>query len=177
MGGWKMRPRQAAMERPKGGNAPSRNEITDSAHVTRKGDESMTVAKNEINALLRSSINRRRLLAGAGATGLAVPLLGALPNDALLVRGVAAQAEPTQGGTITWADYEPNTMNPYIASEAIARSAIALVNRGLTGVSPDGAVVPVMAAEIPSEENGGITNDGKTMTWKLKPGLLWSDGE
>ena len=137
----------------------------------------MTVVKHEINALLRSSINRRRLIAGAGAVGLAVPMLGALPGETLRVRGAAAQAEPTQGGTITWADYEPNTMNPYIASEAIARSAIALVNRGLIGVSPDGAVVPALAAEVPSEENGGIANDGKTITWKLKPGLLWSDGE
>jgi peptide/nickel transport system substrate-binding protein len=137
----------------------------------------MTIAKNEINALLRSSINRRRLIAGAGSAGLALPLLGAGPGEPFRAQGAAAQAEPTPGGTITWADYEPNTMNPYIASEAIARSAIALVNRGLVGVSPDGAVVPVLAAEIPSEENGGITNDGKTITWKLKPGLRWSDGE
>ena len=137
----------------------------------------MTIAKNEINAFLRNSINRRRLIGGAGATGLAVPLLGAFPGETLRARGAAAQAEPAQGGTITWADYEPNTMNPYIASEAIARSAIAVVNRGLTGVSPDGEVVPVLVAEIPSEENGGITNDGKTITWTLKPGLLWSDGE
>ena len=82
----------------------------------------MTNAKNEINALLRSSINRRRLIAGAGSAGLALPLLGAGPGETFRSQGAAAQAEPTQGGTITWADYEPNTMNPYIASEAIARA-------------------------------------------------------
>ena len=106
----------------------------------------MTAAKNEINALLRNSINRRSLI--VGATGLAVPLLGVFPGETLWARRAVAQAEPTQGGAITWADYEPNTMNPYIASEAIARSAIAVVNRGLT-VSPDGRVMPVMVTEIP----------------------------
>ncbi|MFN8663380.1 MAG: peptide ABC transporter substrate-binding protein [Thermomicrobiales bacterium] len=110
-------------------------------------------------------------MAGAGAVAIIHPLLGHSPLAS------AAQDAPTQGGTITWADYEPNTLNPYIASEAIARSAIALVNRGLTSVSPDGVVTPVLVTEIPTVENGGITNDGKTITWKLKPDLLWSDGE
>jgi peptide/nickel transport system substrate-binding protein len=116
-------------------------------------------------------LNRRQLVAGASALAVVHPLLGHSPAAR------AVQDGPTQGGTITWADYEPNTLNPYIASEAIARATIALVNRGLTSVSPDGTVIPMLAAEIPSVENGGITNDGKTITWKLKPGLLWSDGE
>jgi peptide/nickel transport system substrate-binding protein len=30
--------------------------------------------------------------------------------------------------------------------------------------------------EIPSVENGGITEDLKQITWKITPGLLWSDG-
>lgn len=120
-----------------------------------------------------SLLNRRRLLAGAGAGAIGI----ALPVTAGRDYARAAQDTPTPGGTITWADYEPNTMNPYIASEAIARSAIAVVNRGLTSVSAAGEVVPVLVEEIPSVENGGISNDGKTITWTLKPGLLWSDGE
>src|SRR5262245_29469613 len=120
----------------------------------------MSAAKNQsglpslatVDVLLGSSLNRRRLIATAGAAGVALPALGALPGG-LRARAVAVQDTPTPGGTITWADYEPNTLNPYIASEAIARSVIALVNRGLTGVSPDGVVVPALAAEIPSVEN------------------------
>ncbi len=118
-----------------------------------------------------SRLNRRKLMAGAGAIAIVHPLLGRGPAAS------AAQDAPTSGGTITWADYEPNTLNPYIASEAIARSTIALVNRGLTGVGPDGVVTPVLVAEIPTAENGGVANDGKTITWRLKPDLLWSDGE
>ena len=119
------------------------------------------------------TLNRRRLMAaaGAGAIGIALPITAGRDS----VR--AAQDEPTPGGTITWADYEPNTLNPYIASEAIARATIALVNRGLTSVSPAGEVVPILVEQIPSVENGGISEDGKTITWTLKPGLMWSDGE
>lgn len=34
-----------------------------------------------------------------------------------------------------------------------------------------------LAAEVPTIENGGISEDGLTITYKLKEGLVWSDGE
>jgi peptide/nickel transport system substrate-binding protein len=83
---------------------------------------------------------------------------------------------PKLGGEIVMADMETNTLNPYIASEAIARGVIALINRGLVGIGPDGKWFPAMAAEVPTLENGGISEDGKTITWRLRPGLKWSDG-
>jgi len=36
---------------------------------------------------------------------------------------------------------------------------------------------PVMVTEIPSIENGGISEDGTTITMKLRDDLVWSDGE
>lgn len=38
-------------------------------------------------------------------------------------------------------------------------------------------LIPYMAAEIPSTENGGVSSDGLTVTWKLRPCVFWSDGE
>ncbi len=38
-------------------------------------------------------------------------------------------------------------------------------------------LVPYMATEIPSAQNGGVSADGLTVTWKLKPCLFWSDGQ
>lgn len=38
-------------------------------------------------------------------------------------------------------------------------------------------LIAYAAAEIPSAENGGVSADGLTLTWKLKPCLFWSDGE
>jgi peptide/nickel transport system substrate-binding protein len=36
---------------------------------------------------------------------------------------------------------------------------------------------PYLVTEIPSVENGGITNDGRTITFKLRDDIKWSDGE
>jgi len=37
--------------------------------------------------------------------------------------------------------------------------------------------VPQLATDIPTAANGGVSADGLTITWKLKPGLMWSDGQ
>ena len=39
-----------------------------------------------------------------------------------------------------------------------------------------GALVPFLAEEIPTVGNGGVSEDLTSITWKLKAGLLWSDG-
>ena len=42
---------------------------------------------------------------------------------------------------------------------------------------PDGNMKLVLAAEIPSLQNGGLAADGMSVTWKLKPGVKWHDGK
>lgn len=41
---------------------------------------------------------------------------------------------------------------------------------------PDGKPIATLAAEVPTVANGGVSKDLTTVTWKLKPGLKWSDG-
>src|SRR5262249_56893092 len=36
---------------------------------------------------------------------------------------------------------------------------------------------PILAREIPSAENGGVSRDGLSVTWKLKQGVTWHDGK
>ncbi|MGH2846932.1 MAG: peptide ABC transporter substrate-binding protein [Thermoleophilaceae bacterium] len=42
---------------------------------------------------------------------------------------------------------------------------------------PDGSFDPVLAAELPTEENGGVSKGGRTVTFKLREGVTWSDGK
>src|SRR5262249_35756357 len=41
----------------------------------------------------------------------------------------------------------------------------------------DGNLVPVLAAEVPDVENGGVAADGMSVLWKLKRGVQWHDGQ
>ncbi len=70
----------------------------------------------------------------------------------------------------------PTLPFPYQASGSKDRDAGAIVLESLAVIDPDGNVVPKLAAEIPSIENGGISEDGLTITWKLRENLTWSDG-
>src|SRR3712207_976865 len=54
--------------------------------------------------------------------------------------------------------------------------AARLVLEPLASIDPQGQLVPMLAAEIPTRTNGGISADLKTTTWKLRPDVLWSDG-
>lgn len=42
---------------------------------------------------------------------------------------------------------------------------------------PDGTIIPYLAAEVPSVENGQLAEDLSTATFKLREGIVFSDGE
>ncbi len=73
---------------------------------------------------------------------------------------------------------EPTTLNYYMSDAAITRQvADATSMTGLVLVDENGEFQPALAAEIPTEANGGLSADKLTVTWRLKAGLRWSDGE
>jgi peptide/nickel transport system substrate-binding protein len=67
-------------------------------------------------------------------------------------------------------------MNPYLSSGTKDVLASAMVLDPLAAIDQDGNMVLKLAAEIPTLENGGVSADMTSITWKLQPGLLWSDG-
>ena len=83
------------------------------------------------------------------------------------------------GGTVALIiPEEPATLNYYLADAAIVRQvADATSMTGLVVVDENGEFQPVLAAEIPTEANGGLSADKLTVTWKLLANLRWSDGE
>jgi peptide/nickel transport system substrate-binding protein len=113
------------------------------------------------------------------ATAPAAPGASPIPTT-----GVEVEATPTgpvgaprPGGTVRHLIYEdPDTLNFIIGGTSIGRQVYQTLVEGLVGVDPDGKFYPILAAEIPTRENGGISEDFRTVTWKLKPGVRWSDG-
>lgn len=72
---------------------------------------------------------------------------------------------------------EPITLNPYLAVAPIVRQVADATTAGLTTISADGNFQPVLAATLPTVENGGVSADFLTVTWQLRPNLKWSDGQ
>ncbi len=67
-------------------------------------------------------------------------------------------------------------LNPYLSGGTKDIEAASLMLEPLGRYDETGALVPFLAKEIPTVENGGVSEDLKSITWKLKEGLLWSDG-
>jgi peptide/nickel transport system substrate-binding protein len=69
------------------------------------------------------------------------------------------------------------TLNPHLATGYQDFEAARLVYEPLASYNQASELVPFLAAEIPTEENGGVAKDGKSVTWKLRQDVLWADGE
>ena len=67
-------------------------------------------------------------------------------------------------------------MNPYLSDGTKDIYASSMVLEPLAGVDDQGNLIAKLATEIPTVANGGISADLTTITWKLVPGLKWSDG-
>jgi len=72
---------------------------------------------------------------------------------------------------------EPDSLNPLYTQMWF--SAIVLQTNLATGLlmyNEKNEPIPWIAKEIPSKENGGISADGKAITYKLRQDAKWSDG-
>ncbi len=89
----------------------------------------------------------------------------------------------TAGGTTIIGDWQEATQfNPYYLGQVTEANVASLVWHTLLSISHDFKYIPQLAAEpIPTTDNGGVTvgqgGDAMTVTWKIRDGLKWSDGE
>ena len=118
---------------------------------------------------------RRHALAMAVVTAVAIALLaigGPSARAASPSASASGDVVTLRIGTTSDAD----TINPFTMLETLSFEAVSLNYNLLFDLGVDGRPRAMLAAEVPSQENGGISADGKTVTVKLKPGLKWSDG-
>ena len=116
--------------------------------------------------------------APAAKTTSAAPAATAAPSAA----GQAQiQFTPTapgkKGGQVTVAIWqEPDTLNLALSSLTVTGEVVATVVEGLADVDVNGNYYAKLATQVPDQSNGGVSADGKTVTWKLRDGVKWSDG-
>jgi peptide/nickel transport system substrate-binding protein len=85
---------------------------------------------------------------------------------------------PSGGKSVTGAwSQEPDSIVPYYTQMSYANWITQLTLVGLGEWDDKGNFVAELAADVPTSANGGVSADGLTITWKLKPGLKWSDGK
>ncbi|MBW0159623.1 peptide ABC transporter substrate-binding protein [Sedimentimonas flavescens] len=101
-------------------------------------------------------------------------LMGAAATLALAPAAFAERGSDGQVNVIYW--QAPSTLNPYLSSGTKDVEASSLVLEPFAGFNETGVVIPRLVTEVPSLENGGISEDLKTITWHITPGILWSDG-
>ncbi len=69
-----------------------------------------------------------------------------------------------------------STLNTYLSGGTKDQDPAALVLEPLASYDQDGILVPRLVTEIPTVENGGISEDLTQITWTLQEGIVWSDG-
>ncbi len=105
---------------------------------------------------------------------LRTALLGAAAAFALAPAAFAERGADGHVNVLYW--QAPSTLNPYLSSGTKDVEASSLVLEGLAGFNEKGEVIARLAEAVPTVDNGGVSADLTSITWKLKPGLLWSDG-
>lgn len=87
---------------------------------------------------------------------------------------LAERASDGQVNLIFW--QAPSILNPYLSGGIKDVESASLILEPLARYDETGAMVPWLADEIPTVENGGVSDDFTSITWRLSDGLTWSDG-
>lgn len=91
--------------------------------------------------------------------------------------GQSSAAERASDGQVNLIFWQaPSIMNPYLSGGIKDIEAASLVLEPLARYDETGTMVPWLVDEIPTRENGGFSEDLKSITWQLSEGLVWSDG-
>ena len=135
-----------------------------------------------LDAVRHGAMSRRAFMRTLAAAGVTIPLA----HQVLAAAGLAPAAAqetgaPTRrggGGALRALWWQAATLlNPHLTSGLKDADGARLCYEPLASFDPDGALVPVLAQEIPSVENGAVARDGLSVVWKLKRNVVWQDGQ
>ena len=69
-----------------------------------------------------------------------------------------------------------STVNPYLSGGTKDIEAGSMVLDPLVHYDENGNMVPVLVEEIPTVENGGVASDLRSITYRIRKDVQWSDG-
>ena len=141
-----------------------------------------TELRTMIDEVKDGRMDRRAFIQRMIGLGLTAPMA----TQILAIGGVAMAQSPSPykptkrggGGPLKLLWWQgPTLLNPHFATGTKDQDASRIFYEPLASWDLDGNLNPILAAEIPSIQNGGLAADGKSVTWKLKPGVKWHDGK
>ena len=135
-----------------------------------------------ITQVKRGGLSRRAFIGKMLLLGVTAPLASQILNaSGVGPSQLTSDYKPTKRGgggplrTLLWQG--PTLLNPHFAVGQKDQVGSRIFYESLAVRDPEGNLVPILAAEIPSLENGGLAADGRSVVWKLKQGVQWHDGE
>lgn len=128
------------------------------------------------------SLSRRAFVRRMIALGLTAPLAAQmLAHSGVALAQSKSMYKPTKaggGGTLKVLWWQGATLlNPHFAVGTKDQDGSRIFYEPLASWDDEGFLMPVLAAEVPSLDNGGVAKDGLSVTWKLKKGVTWHDGK
>jgi len=139
--------------------------------------------RSMIEEVRAGRMNRRYFVQAMVGLGLTAPLAAQMLASAGVAQAQpkAMAYKPTKRGgggalkTLWWQG--ATLLNPHFAVGTKDQDGSRIFYEPLAVWDPEGNLVPVLAAEVPSLQNGAVARDGRSVTWKLKKNVQWHDGK
>jgi peptide/nickel transport system substrate-binding protein len=95
-------------------------------------------------------------------------------------RTAAPDAASATSNTVRFAiAADPQTLDPLFAhadANSVEQQLARLAFEPFIDIDARGREIPVLLARIPTVANGDLSRDGRTITYRLRPGVRWQDG-
>jgi peptide/nickel transport system substrate-binding protein len=107
--------------------------------------------------------------------GLATSSCSAFPSSAKTIE-VDGNAWTIHGELRMAGTTRPDNLNPLLGTQVIDTELSMFWGSYLFLLDDHTRIVPELATAVPTKENGGVSDDGRTITYHLRQGVLWQDG-